>query len=133
VKKLAYREIHITIPLYKTGVIVLLSKDIPKCVSKIKKWFEGEYTEWDFASSHGKTIYRDGYNGVVIWLPQFPKTPYELSCAFHEIFHTVIRIMANRDIVLSNSSEEAFTYLAEYIAFKLLYANHKRKRTSAKK
>jgi hypothetical protein len=119
-RKLPYQEVHIPIPLFKSGVIVLLSKDIPRCVANIRKWFEGDFDEWDSVSIHGKTIYKEGYNGVVVWLPQYPKTPYELSVAFHEIFHATIRIMTDRmETQLNRSTEETFAYLGEFISRKL--------------
>lgn len=133
-RKLPYREIHIPIPLLKSGVIVMLSEDIPRCVANVRKWYESDFDEWDKSSIHGTTFYKSGYNGVAVWLPKFPETPYEFSTAFHEIFHATIIIMTERmETPLTKETHEIFAHLGEYITHELFDSGPSSQKAKIKK
>lgn len=60
-------------------------------------------------------------NGIsLIRLRKFPKNVYWLSVLIHEITHAVIDILRQVGVKLSEKSEEAYTYLMEYITHECL-------------
>lgn len=65
-------------------------------------------------------------NGI-IELPWHPKTPKEIAAAAHEALHSVMRVLSFVGIpCVANESNEAYTYLLEYILEKILdYDNYK--------
>jgi hypothetical protein len=113
--KLLYREIRVPLPLFKQGVIVMVTRDTKRAAANVRKWYNGDFEEWDADSVDGKTLSREGYNGAVIWIRQPPRTPYQLAVLGHEVFHAVARIMDRLKVPLNYTTEETYTYTFEFI------------------
>ena len=56
----------------------------------------------------------------LIRMKRIPKTPYDFSVLMHEIGHCTIGIMRAIGMPLSETSEEAYTYLQGYITYEIL-------------
>lgn len=56
---------------------------------------------------------------VVLWAEEIPKTPKTLSVLVHEIFHVAVAICRRAGMDFSDDSEEAYAYLAGWIARKI--------------
>lgn len=56
----------------------------------------------------------------LIRLPWIPKTPYQLGVLVHEITHATFAILSKVGMALSDYSEEAYTYLLQYIFNRIL-------------
>ena len=48
-------------------------------------------------------------------MPEIPEKIAHYGVLVHEIIHFVYRFLAERGMTMNDSSEEAYTYLAEYI------------------
>ncbi len=126
-RKISYREVRIPLPIYKSGVIVMITKDTKRAAANVRKWYKGDFEEWDAYSVDGKTISKDGYTGPVIWIREEPNTPYRIGVLSHEVFHAVCRIFNRIGIPLSYESEEAYNYLQEHIFTSVLETKPRRK------
>lgn len=70
-------------------------------------------------SSIGKTII-DYDNGIYfIWLKELPITDYNFGVLVHEIAHAAIGILNSKGMRLTHDSEEAYTYLMQYITIQI--------------
>ena len=133
-KRLPYREIRISLPVFKSGLIVIITRDTNRAAANVRKWFHGEYDAWDPDSIDGKTISKNGYSGPVIWMREEPNNPVRLAVLHHEIVHAVSRIMEKMRVPLNYSSEEIYAYLGEYIFHAVMKSKPKpvRKKTKRK-
>jgi len=87
-------------PLYKE-----LSKYIPKSSIDTLKTFEFK---------KGKSImFPTGQ--TLLWLDEKPNSVNGLATLNHEIFHCVCFILERVGIIYSNSSDEAYAYLIEFL------------------
>lgn len=68
--------------------------------------------------SQGKYMMFTGKSSI-IRMPKKPKTPEQLGTLQHEILHATIEIMRTVGMPLSETSEEAYTYLQGYITKKV--------------
>lgn len=118
-KKTLYTKFSIPVDVFKTGILVLITRDTTKACKDVNKWFEGEFEEWDAYSVDGKTLSKEGYHPI-IWLREPPTTAYWQSCLMHEVTHAVARIMERMKVPLNYSNEEVYTYLGEYIFHEIL-------------
>src|SRR5687767_8720618 len=73
----------------------------------------------DLKGADGKFIMYSN-NVSVLRIPWKPKTPWQISCLQHEILHYVCEVMRRIGIPLSETSEEAYTYLQGYITKKIM-------------
>ena len=67
----------------------------------------------------GKSIQLKNGAGV-LWIKKFDGSVYWHWVLNHEIFHIVYQTIKHVGIKLSDSSEEAFTYLMEYLTKQIL-------------
>jgi hypothetical protein len=118
--KLPYREIRISLPIYKAGVIIMITRDTERAAANVRKWYDGEFDQWDADSALGKTLSREGYTGSVIWLRDPPKTSEQIAVLCHEALHATARLMDRLRIPLTYSNEEAYAYVMEYIVSEVL-------------
>ena len=129
--KLVYREVRISLPIYKSGIIVIITKDTKRAAANVRKWYNGEFEEWDADSIAGKTLSKEGYNGSVIWMRDSPRTPEQIAILAHEAFHATARLMDRLRVPLTYATEETYTYVMEYIVAEVLRQlrkpSHKRK------
>ena len=71
----------------------------------------------------------DRGNGLTIWLPEKGQTvvrlygplhsPFALGTLAHELLHVVCYILHHRGLTLTESSEEAYTYLHGFLTNKV--------------
>jgi len=103
---------HIYIELYRVNVYFILCSS-EHYERKIRHEFEAKSPS-DTKNSAGKfEVYeKDGQEICVIWI-----TDWEFLA--HEIFHCVHWIMHSKGLWLTNSSEEAYAYLTEFLDRKL--------------
>lgn len=121
----------VRIPLYNTSVCFVVSEDVSRTAKFVAHWFDGDCGEWG-TEVYGRTLYRKGYASVV-WFPHFPKTPKDYGAMAHEVGHAAYVILGRAGVTLTEQSEEAFTYLQEYIVEGYLTVRDKRKtRTRSK-
>lgn len=66
-------------------------------------------------SSVGRTMVDEERGVYFLWLPQVPSTAAQLGVLAHEIGHAAIGIMQKIGASLSPESEEAYTYLIQYL------------------
>ena len=126
-KRLPYREVRISIPVFKTGVVVMITRDTERAALNVRKWFHGDYDAWDADSIDGKTISKDGYSGPVIWMREEPNNPRRAAVLHHEAFHATARIMDRMRVPLNYSTEEVYAYISEYIFYSVLMSKVKPK------
>jgi hypothetical protein len=118
----------VPIPLYHSSVHFIVTKDIQRAKKLVERWFEGDCEEWG-AGVQGRTLFKPGYASV-IWLPSFPKTINEYGSLIHETAHATFVLLRSRGLGFTLESEEAFTYLQEYLASEFL---RKAKKINGKK
>lgn len=79
----------------------------PKCIE-----------DMELKDCDGK-FYMYSNNVSVLCLKWNPKTPWQVSCLQHEILHYTCEVMRRVGAPLSETSEEAYTYLLGYITKKI--------------
>lgn len=66
-------------------------------------------------ASVGRTMIDEGRGIYFLWLPQVPSSAAHFGVLAHEIAHAAIGIMQKIGVSLSPESEEAYTYLIQYL------------------
>ncbi len=106
------------IPLYHADIAISLAQtkqELDKSMSEFvldKKDYEiGEL---------GRAIKLGKAGPYLLWVKYYPDSPKNLAVLLHELHHITNFILQDRDIIFSHESEEAFTYLFEYMAQEIL-------------
>lgn len=110
-------ELHkIHIPIYKDTLFVFFGskKDCQYALIKNGMCEEEARCFNPSDTSQGYFIYFEKDGVYLIWMPEMPEKIAHYGVLVHEIFHFVYRFLAERGLVMNDSSEEAYTYLAEY-------------------
>lgn len=109
-------EIEIPVPTYRTIVIFHFSDDKSELDVWDKEMFDyfGEVSEGFNASGKAYEIHNnsEGYNIARV---VFDTSKISFGVIAHEIMHSVFFIMDHVNIRHCHNSEEAFTYLNEYL------------------
>lgn len=113
-QKAPYRKFNVPLPLFKTGVIVIITTDTKRAAGYIKKLYNYPYEEWDATKLQGRTLARDGY-WPIIWLREPPTQPDGQAILLHEITHVTYEILSFRGIPLDAPSVETYAYLGEHL------------------
>lgn len=80
-----------------------------------------QYLKEKIASGYNYTGHTlDLINGVLVYLYHIPQTPDDYGVLAHEIAHAVFRLTQKVGIEYSSASEEAYTYLTEFLTRKVL-------------
>ncbi len=111
-------ELHkIHIPIYKDILFVFLGtvKDCQQALIKNGMCEEEAQCFKPSETAQGFFIYFEKDGIYLLWMPEIPEKIAHYGVIVHEIFHFVYRFLAERGLVMNDSSEEAYTYLAEYV------------------
>jgi hypothetical protein len=119
VQRKPYKTFAIPLEIYKTGVRVIISEDRDRVRRHIKTHFGNDYEVWDDTFPEGKVIYTEGWYPI-LWMAKFSKSNKDLAILNHEIMHLTCRILAPRGILQSDTNEEAYAYLSEYLTNQIL-------------
>lgn len=114
-----HKPINFIIPLvvYPFTVVVFINTDNDD-VEKILTERQINYTDVNVRQGsdtrRGRTIiFKD--NNVLIRMFEFKRNPSGYGYLAHEIFHAVEFVMERIGMKLSNKSNEAYTYLVQYL------------------
>jgi len=120
VKKKIPAILHFEIPvdLYHSKVCFLICKDKEGARKFTEVWFESTCEPFK-ATAYGTTVFKQGYP-TVVWLEHFPKTPSDYGALAHETGHAAFVMLRDLGMGFTDDSEEAFTYLQEYLVTEFL-------------
>ncbi len=110
---------------YRRGIVVFMGS-VEDCVrflentsykndEELIEWIKGLKQRGAQATCCGVS---DGQ--CIIYLPKFPVTPREVAILGHEILHATFSILSHCGVEYSEESEEAYTYLYEFLLSKAL-------------
>lgn len=109
--------LKIQIPIYRETLHVFFGS-VEDCRAALIKdgISEGNAQAW----SAGKTLkgsyrYYEKEAYCLLWMPVVPKSVDEYGTLVHEILHFVFHLMSLRGLELNGGSEEAFTYLYQFV------------------
>ncbi len=111
-------EIVIQIPIYKTAVLIYWGdrKGLYKAVKRNSdKATAREVIEEVTPLTEGVTVTTSGRT-VTIYLASPPRDPRSVAVLIHELSHATNFILREVGIPHTEDTEEAYTYLLEYIA-----------------
>lgn len=66
-------------------------------------------------TAQGYFIYFEKDGVYLLWMPELPEKIAHYCTLVHEIMHFVYRFLAEIRLIMNDSSEEAYTYLVEYM------------------
>lgn len=114
----------ISLEIYPFDIMFSFNESDKKLFKKLKK-LKIPKKEIKNCKLESNGLYlRFSNNTSLIRLPWIPKSPYEISILTHEVLHAVVSIFRVIDLPLSYKSEEAYTYLLDFIINKILtYVN----------
>ncbi len=106
----------ISIPIYKDTLFVFFGskQDCQQALIKNGMCEEEALCFKPSETTQGYFIYFEKDGVYLIWMPEIPEKIAHYGTLVHEIMHFVYRFLAERGLVMNDSSEEAYTYLAEY-------------------
>lgn len=70
----------------------------------------------DIEGKNGKCVMLSG-GAVVVRMVKIPRTNFDWSILAHELFHATDMILDRKGMRLTDSSDEAYAYLMEYLTF----------------
>lgn len=112
------KELHrIHIPIYKDTLFIFFGskQDCQQALIKNGMCEEEALCFKPSDTANGFFIYFEKDGLYLIWMPVVPETIANYGVLVHEILHFVYRFLAERGMKMDDSSEEAYTYLMEYI------------------
>lgn len=114
--------LKLQIPIYRETLHVFFGS-IEDCQAALIK--DGISEEDALAWSASKTLkgsyrYYTEKEYCLLWLPCMPESVAEFGALVHEILHFVFHLMSLRGLELNGGSEEAYTYLTEFVYCELL-------------
>ena len=106
----------ISIPIYKDALFVFFGskQDCQQALIKNGMCEEEAMCFKPSDTTQGYFIYFEKDGVFLLWMPEIPEKIAHYGVLVHEIFHFVYRFLGERGLVMNDSSEEAYTYLAEY-------------------
>lgn len=112
------KEDLIPIDMYSTELLLHVgSKDGFK--KKLNKFFSHGVVNKVMSginkSSVGYTCPIENKGVYVLWLKEPPDTPFGIGVMSHEVLHLAVNIMKHVGIEPSDSSEEAYAYLVQFL------------------
>ena len=110
-------EIVIQIPIYKAAVLIYWGdrKGLYKAVKRNSdKATAREVIEEVTPNTEGVTVMTSGRT-VTIYLASPPRDPRSVAILIHELSHATNFILREVGILHTESTEEAYTYLLEYL------------------
>jgi DNA-directed RNA polymerase subunit F len=123
------KKYRINVDIYGESLVLLVSDKLTPVLNHVSKFNKTNYKEWKdklietYEDMDGAGIYinlAECINFIVI--KGRPKTLDDLCTIIHESFHVTANILSKRGIELSQKTEEAYTYLQEYIVIQILEA-----------
>lgn len=105
---------------YPFDILVALGVPPEKLPAKIRrlkllKEVDQDFIDsYDFSESKGTSI-QFTTGAMLIYCEQLPVTPHWKGLLAHEILHSTFQLMRHIGIVHGHKSEEAYTYLNQYI------------------
>ena len=101
--------------IYKTEILFVIESDSKAARDIISKVLDDTtIIEEDFIGNDGMTFTpQSGY--IVVWLERKPQTLIQTAILTHELLHVTISILNRVGVSVSDSSEEAYTYLIQYL------------------
>lgn len=108
--------------IYPFDIMISFEEDNSILYKRLKelKIPKKEYTLCGLGSTADGKYMMFSNSTSIIRLPWIPKTPYQLGVLVHEITHATFAILSKVGMALSDYSEEAYTYLLQYITNKIL-------------
>lgn len=115
--KRTLREIFIPLEIFNSQVVVLIGHTQNEVLDWIKKNIDKpEHKSLALEAMtnipnnvRGRTVLLSG-GGSIIWIIE-----QKNSTIVHELFHSTYHILKNREIPLSEDTEEVYAYLLEYL------------------
>lgn len=103
----------IDVPIYRADICFSLCQTEEEIKLLLKKF---TFKNKDFEIGDlGRAIRLDDAGPYLIWVKNYPSTITDLTVLLHEIHHITNMILWDRGLELTKDSEEAFTYLLEFI------------------
>jgi hypothetical protein len=102
-------SINLEIPIYKTVLNILIAKDVYSALKIIGCHKEMEREYWDSANA----VFNISPNGH--WSLAFAAKKITPGTIAHECLHATFAILESKGIKYNRKSEEAFTYLLDYL------------------
>lgn len=112
----------LSIDIYERDLMVHFGKkeDLKKRLSKMfGDKYSSEVVSLISDEDRGKSILLDG-GQMILFMPKVPKNVFDLSVLAHEIFHITDYTMEKAGIRLTESSDEAYSYLIQFLTKKIL-------------
>lgn len=117
-KKYNIKSFIVRVEIYKTEVLVNVG-DFTGLKKKLKKYLSKQeitqFTEDLNEHSSGRSMPIKSKRCFCIWVKEYPDTVDAIAVMSHEILHIVFMIMAEVGIEYSQESEEAYTYLMQFL------------------
>lgn len=113
----------VRVEIYRTEVLVNIG-DFTVLEKKLKKYLSEEeikqFTDGLNVHSQGRSMPIKSMRCFCLWMKDTPDTIDAIAVMNHEILHIVFMIMAEVGIEYSLESEEAYTYLMQFLTNSIL-------------
>lgn len=121
IKHKNYTFVEVDIPLYRTQCELLVTSNLNLAAEVLNLRGDGSIDSAYLSLCSGLTVNTQG-KSPIIWIRKFDNSAEDISILNHEILHATFAILLDRGLVASIDSEEAFTYLLQYISLQF-YTN----------
>lgn len=121
IKHKNYTFVEVDIPLYRTQCELLVTSNLNLAAEVLNLRGDGSIDNAYLSLCSGLTVPTEG-KSPIIWIRKFDNSAEDISVLNHEILHATFSILLDRGLTVSIDSEEAFTYLLQYISLQF-YTN----------
>jgi hypothetical protein len=104
-------------------VVVLMSGSPKACNRYLVKEWKVEIPDLIDSDCAGEAIecpFMDGSTMYVIWVNRFSEKAEHMGVLMHELYHITVKILKSVGIRYSDSSEESFAYMIQFLTEKSL-------------
>lgn len=116
-----YTFVEVDIPLYRIQCELIVTNNLNLAAEVLNLRGDGSIDSAYLSLCNGLTVYTTG-GSPIIWIRKFDNSAEDISVLNHEMLHATFGILLDRGLVASSDSEEAFTYLLQYISLQF-YTN----------
>lgn len=121
IKENNYIFIEADIPLYRVECELLVTDNLNLAAGVLNLRGDDSIDSAYLSLCSGLTVPTQG-GSPIIWIRKFNNSAEDISVLNHEILHATFCILLDRGLTVSIDSEEAFTYLLQYISLQF-YTN----------
>lgn len=117
-KKIPLKQQIIDLSIFRTKILVIISKDKEHVLRAVKYQHGGSI--FDNLNGSDAACFFEDKKSPILWIQRYPKTPKDYGILTHEACHISTHVLENCRVKTTKEDGETYAYLTEYIVEQIL-------------